>query len=162
MYQRKTVETWKYDAYRIWSVVLLLIIAYMGFHNLAEAQINKWDEEYQASIKKPVISITEHKVEVVTEYKIPETIEDKIRATFGEHGDLAVKVAFCESGLNPKAKNSTSSARGLFQVMQSWHKINEKWLFNPDINIQVAHGLFKESGNSFSPHWDASKHCWSE
>lgn len=90
-------------------------------------------------------------------YVVPETIEDKIRTTFKEDPETAVRIAKCESGLNPKAKNKTSSARGLFQVMQSWHRINEKWLLNEDINIQVAYQLWQEQG--WNP-WEASRHCW--
>lgn len=92
-------------------------------------------------------------------YVTPETIEDKIRATFTEDPETAVRVAKCESGLNPKAKNKTSSARGLFQIMQSWHKVSEKWLLNEDINIAIAHQLWHEQG--WVP-WEASRHCWGE
>lgn len=104
-------------------------------------------------------------VEKVIEKKVfvePESIEDKIRHAFPENPDLAVRVAKCESGLNPKAVNKTSSARGLFQVMQSWHKIDQKWLFDPTINILVARRLYNESGGSFLPHWSSSSSCWSE
>lgn len=84
-------------------------------------------------------------------------IEQEIRLVFGKAGDTAVKVARCESGLNPQAKNKISSARGLFQIMQSWHKIDQKWLFNPNINILVAKQLYDEQG--WNP-WEASRWCW--
>ncbi len=93
-------------------------------------------------------------------YVKPQSNEDTIRYVFGEYGDLAVKVAKCESGLNEKSVNKQSSARGLFQVMQSWHKIDQKWLFDPMINSLVARELFESSGNSFLPHWQASFNCW--
>lgn len=156
-YQRKTVPMWKYDAYRLWSITLVLIVGVMGFNNVIQAQIERMDEDYRASIRNPVVNITQHEIEVVTKYVVPETIEDKIRARFGDEAEVALKVAFCESSMNPKAKNSTSSARGLFQIMQSWHKINEKWLLNEDINIEVAYQLWSEQG--WTP-WEASAHCW--
>lgn len=84
-------------------------------------------------------------------------IEEEIRLVFGEAGETAVKVARCESSLNPQAKNKTSSARGLFQIMQSWHGIDQKWLFNPHINILVAKQLYDEQG--LAP-WEASRWCW--
>jgi hypothetical protein len=81
---------------------------------------------------------------------------DKIKAAFGKDGDDAVKVAFCESSLNPEAKNKRSSARGLFQIMASVHGVREKWLLNEDVNIQVAKQLFDEQG--WNP-WLASNNC---
>jgi hypothetical protein len=90
-------------------------------------------------------------------YLEPSSVEEKIQQVFGKDAKTAIKIAKCESGLNPKAVNKTSSARGLFQIMQSWHKIDQKWLFNEDINIEVAHQLFLEQG--FGP-WKASEHCW--
>lgn len=90
-------------------------------------------------------------------YKQPETVEEIICSVFTTNCDLAIKVARCESHLNPKAINKGSSARGLFQVMQSWHKIDQKWLFDPVINTRVAHKLYQEQG--WVP-WEASRHCW--
>lgn len=86
-------------------------------------------------------------------------IEEKISEVFGKDGDLAIRIAKCESSLNPRAKNKDSSARGLFQIMQSWHKIDEKWLLDPDINIKVAKKLFDEQG---TVPWNASKWCWNK
>lgn len=99
-------------------------------------------------------------VEKIVEKKVfanPQTIEEKIAVVFGEDAEQAIKVARCESGLNPKAVNKASSARGLFQIMQSWHKIDQKWLFDPEINIRVAYKLWTEQG--WTP-WEASKSCW--
>lgn len=56
-YRRKTVQQWKYDAYRVWSVALLIVIGVMGFNNVIQAQIDKWDEEYSKSILRPLVSI---------------------------------------------------------------------------------------------------------
>ncbi len=101
---------------------------------------------------EPVVVTKTH-----TKYLTPKTTEQKIAATFGNEADTALKVAKCESSLNPKAVNKTSSARGLFQIMQSWHKIDQKWLLNEDINIAVAYQLWLEQG--WTP-WEASRHCW--
>ena len=90
-------------------------------------------------------------------YVLPETIEDKICAVFKEDCGTAVRVARCESGLNPKAKNKTSSARGLFQIMSSVHQVKETWLYDADVNINIAHKLYLSSG--WNP-WISSKGCW--
>ena len=155
-YTRITTPKYERDAWMLFSMTLLVALVIGKLSFAVEAYIDE---------KNPIISpLADNPKEYIekTIYVTPTTIEDKIRAVFGKDGDLAVRVAKCESGLNPKAKNSTSSARGLFQIMQSWHKIDQKWLFNEDVNIQVAYKLYQESGNSFSPHWDASKHCWSK
>lgn len=86
-------------------------------------------------------------------------IAEKIKKTFGNDWEIALKIAQCESGLNPKAKNKNSSARGIYQIMQSWHRIDEKWLLNEDINIAIAKQLYDEQG--WNP-WNASKSCWSK
>jgi hypothetical protein len=88
-----------------------------------------------------------------------EQMKQIIRDVWGEYAELGIAIARCESGFNPEAVNPTSSARGLFQVMQSWHKIDQKWLFNPVINTHVAYQLYQEQG--VAP-WEASKHCWGE
>lgn len=82
-----------------------------------------------------------------------------IERVFGKDAGLFKKIASCESSLNPNAKNKTSSARGLLQIMSSVHKIDQKWLKNPMINALVAKQLFDEQGTT---PWNASKHCWSK
>ncbi len=155
MYIRKTVPKYQRDVWMLLSLAITTALVITHVANKVEA----YSEAHKEPLTTPLATTNKEYI-TKTVYTHPITIEDKIKAKFGKDGDLAVKVATCESGLNPKAKNKTSSARGLFQIMQSWHKINEKWLLNPDINIEVAYKLYQESGNSFSPHWDASAHCW--
>lgn len=97
------------------------------------------------------------KIVEVPYYITPQTIQEKICAVFTEDCKTALKVAKCESGFNPKAKNKQSSARGLFQIMSSVHQVKEAWLFNPDTNIQIAHDLYIRQG--WGP-WTSSKSCW--
>jgi len=136
----------KYDWLRL-GVVTMVVSACVGrFAMKVEAWITP-------PLLSPIADIEREYVEVYTQ---PDSIEDQIKAVFKEYGDQAVKVAKCESGLNPKARNKTSSARGLFQIMQSWHKIDQKWLYNPTVNIEIAHQLFQEQG--WEP-WRASNGC---
>lgn len=88
-----------------------------------------------------------------------ETIKNEIKEVFGADSELALRVVKCESGFNPNARNKVSSARGLFQIMASVHGVNEKWLYNPSVNIRIAKQLFDRQG--WTP-WEASRHCWSK
>ena len=100
----------------------------------------------------------EKDVPVIT-YTIPDLVKDQIIMVFGKDAPLMTKIAFCESGLNPKARNKESTATGVFQVMASVHGISRNRLENPMVNILVAKELFDASGTN---PWNASKHCWSK
>jgi soluble lytic murein transglycosylase-like protein len=59
-------------------------------------------------------------VTTVSETIVPLTIEQKIEAAARGAGidpGTAIRIARCESGLNPLAKNKHSSATGLYQFM---------------------------------------------
>lgn len=83
-----------------------------------------------------------------------------VREHFGHggHGDFAMRVADCESGLNPRAHNP-SGASGVFQVMPEWADeyravtglpyYDER--FNPDANALFAAWLVNETGGW--SHW---------
>lgn len=94
--------------------------------------------------------------------------------------DVAIAVCLAESGGNTNAKNATSSARGLWQIMVSDHedKIKqeiERWwgedgwpgknidapegyrmpdIFDPRVNTGVAARVYYEAGKSWKP-WEA-------
>lgn len=87
----------------------------------------------------------------------PKTTEEIIDYVFEGKAELAKNIAKCESGLNPRAKNTESSARGLFQVLAYTHDINEKWLYDPMINALVAKKLMDASGTN---PWVSSLPCW--
>lgn len=83
------------------------------------------------------------------------TIEEKIRAVWGPmEAKNAIRVARCESGLDPKAiayEPNGSISRGLFQINNvhegHLYKKNETAkLFTVDFNIQVAYTLWKQQG----------------
>lgn len=71
-------------------------------------------------------------------------LADKIRAAAQSKGidpDVAVAIARAESSLRPDAKASTSSAGGLFQVVdKTWREFggNPKKKLDPDENIRVG------------------------
>ena len=75
-----------------------------------------------------------------------------------EDVDWAVRIIDCESEGNPFAKNSRSSASGLFQHLASaWEKrsADAGWagapIWDPEANIAVAAWLFYEGGGK--SHW---------
>ena len=72
-----------------------------------------------------------------------------------------IRIAKCESGLRPEAKNPTSTATGIFQIIIGTWDGNkcegERWDFQD--NIKCAYKLYQSRG--FQP-WNASKHCWNK
>lgn len=72
-----------------------------------------------------------------------------------------IRIAKCESGLRPGAKNPTSTATGIFQIIIGTWDGNkcegERWDFQD--NIKCAYKLYQSRG--FQP-WNASKHCWNK
>jgi len=78
-----------------------------------------------------------------------------------EDAETATRIAFCESSYNPEAQNSTSSAAGVFQIIDStWHWItDEPWAerYDMETNVRVAARL--QSVMGFSP-WAESRSCW--
>jgi len=89
-----------------------------------------------------------------------------IRAEARKQGvpeDLAVKVAECESSLNPAAINTNkdgSRDRGLYQINEKWHpEVSDQQAFD----IVLSTRFFCESyKNNHLDWWNATKSCWSK
>lgn len=75
--------------------------------------------------------------------------------------DLAVRVAKCESDLNPEAINVNAKGsrdRGIFQINDKWHpEITDAMAFDIFSSTQFFCKAFKNGNLSW---WDASKKCW--
>lgn len=75
--------------------------------------------------------------------------------------ELAVKVAKCESNLNPMAVNeniNSSKDRGLFQWNDKWHpEITDQCAFDP---VCATKEFCKAVRNGHLSWWNNSKHCW--
>lgn len=104
----------------------------------------------------------------ITEKHLPEakfeTIEDIIRKIArSETVDpaLALRVAKCESGLNPAAQNINTNGsidRGLFQWNDRWHpEITDEIAFDVEKSTRAFCRAFKEGHLSW---WNATKKCW--
>ena len=75
--------------------------------------------------------------------------------------ELAVRVAQCESSLDPAAKNVNvdgSIDRGLFQINTKYHpEITDEQAFDPVTATRFFCKAFKDGNLSW---WSASKTCW--
>ncbi|HTK07062.1 MAG TPA: NlpC/P60 family protein [Ktedonobacteraceae bacterium] len=80
-----------------------------------------------------------------------------INSVFGPYAGEAMKIATCESGLNPHATNSTavggSHAEGVFQILypSTWSTTSQAAVspYNAYANIVAAHEIFTRDGNSW-------------
>ena len=75
--------------------------------------------------------------------------------------ELALRVAKCESNLNPKAININSTGtkdRGLFQINDYWHKeVTDEQAFDPIFSTRFFCKAFLNGNLEW---WKASKTCW--
>lgn len=81
-------------------------------------------------------------------------IDDEIREVFGKDADKAFLLLSCENSThNPDAVNTAgnypegSRDIGVFQINEYWQGVNGRFLFNPSINIRIAHDIFKANGD---------------
>ena len=78
--------------------------------------------------------------------------------------ELLLRIAKCESGFNPNARNKHSTASGLFQFIDSTF-INQaqareiEWTDknDPEIQAELAARMIADGGLG---HWNASRNCW--
>lgn len=80
-------------------------------------------------------------------------IQSYILEVFGKDGQDAIKIAKCESKLNPQAVGHNSDSVqstdwGLFQINDHWQKIsNPSFLLDYKINTLMAKKIFDSRGN---------------
>ena len=93
-----------------------------------------------------------------------ETVEQIIRRISRDEGvdpELALRVAKCESGLNPGAVNKNTDGsmdRGLYQINTRWHpEIQIDVAFDPEKSTRFFCKAFKSGHLNW---WDATKKCW--
>lgn len=93
---------------------------------------------------------------------IPDLIV-KICKEEGVDHELALRVAKCESGLRPDAKNvnaPNSIDRGLFQINSKWHpEVSDAQAYDPEFSIRFFCQAVKAGKLSM---WDATKSCWNK
>jgi hypothetical protein len=137
-------------------LVILLTWVAMQFGEHYEIKAKMYSPASDAIVIREVVpGMIEYREREVA--RMPLNNEEIIRSIFGSEAETALKVAKCESGMNEKARNKTSTARGLFQIMASIHGVKEKWLYDPMINTMIAKSLYDASG--WNP-WESSRSCW--
>ncbi len=105
---------------------------------------------YAAEVGAEITSEDATRISEFYSASVPEMIIDQFDGT--GHKEKALSVAKCESGFNPKAKNPTSSASGVFQIIRStWNAYAEagESVWNPRDNIRVAYRIWLASGRSW-------------
>lgn len=90
--------------------------------------------------------------------KSKETPEETIRRIAKEENfkevEILVRIAKCESGLKPKAKNPKSTATGVFQILHHGNLTIEQ---REDVEWSTNWAI--DHYNQGHP-WDSSKNCW--
>jgi len=79
--------------------------------------------------------------------------QDMIRQVFGQYGGQAIRVAMCESTMNPNAYNGILGAAGLFQIIPGTFASTSyagQSVYNPATNIRAAYEIFARDGHSWS------------
>lgn len=79
---------------------------------------------------------------------------------WGRHGktDLMLRVMWCESrGRHWVTNEAGSSATGLFQIMDFWHKLWAGDYKDPWVNAATAYQIWLSQGVGA---WNASRSCW--
>lgn len=92
-------------------------------------------------------------------------IRDELRAQGLNESEVEVmmRISFCESSYRIDAKNSQSSASGLFGLLDSTYLAHSKYPIEEKndwlANLLAATDLFKKEGTR---PWAASSKCWSK
>ena len=125
---------WKVKRHIFRLLIILFVItnAYTVLHNVAYAP-------------KSALAQYQHIAKPLTE---KEQIINYILERFGAEGQNAVKVAQCESHLNPTIQGHNldfSTDTGIFQI-NSTHAINAEYLKDWHVNVDVAFKMWSEQG----------------
>ena len=126
-------------------------------------------KEYQVDIRHGVMVTASTPIAIAYVSQVSEAesqvsaevsgVEDQIRTIAKERNfdaELLTRIAFCESSFNPKATNGTSSATGLFQILDMHGLTVEERM---DVEISTNWAINKINGGGLNA-WNASKHCW--
>lgn len=146
----------------------LLLIKHMLFPVILDdfiAPIRPWDIWLEEKI-----AISQEVMNKETEPRVQEmTIEEHIVYYAKKNWapvHLALKIAHCESWLNPNAKNKTSSAWGIFQFIDSTWKSNSKFYWRSGANKYDAESNIDIATKKIAREWTnarkASSHCWNK
>lgn len=134
------------------TLAALLVVIFLGSGRKTVAAKEVINDDSAAEAIEDFCSL----VDVVCESEL--SIEDKIRIAAKESGvdeETAVRVARCESTLNPKAQNKHSSASGIYQfTIGTWRWIGAEKAglnrFNADDSIKMFMAWYPQHKNWWS------------
>lgn len=154
---------------------IIWFIAFVSVFIPAMAYLNHWynsEEIIVSASYTPSITLTPSPTEQkVKEFEVVgnEYIRLMIKEVFKEDYDKAMllltgngKCGGENGNLNPKAVNTAGNTPkgsrdiGVFQINEYWQDVNAKFLFDPEINIRIAHKIYRDSGNTFKM-WSGGK-----
>lgn len=137
----------------IWVMVLTPFFSKSVFSisNPLLAEVQASSSEEKPSANNTASTSLGDKALVVSEARpqSPDDIKTLIRQEFGDQGDYAVKIAKCESQLDPSKigdKQMDYWSYGLFQINRTWHKYPEKVLLDPVQNVKIAKQIYDKGG----------------
>ncbi len=111
--------------------------------------------------KREVYDVIKTKMPIHSKIETVGQIIERIARDEGIDQNLAVRVARCESGLNPMAKNTNSNGsidRGLYQWNDRWHpEITDQIAFDIEKSCRAFCKAFKDGHLSW---WNATRSCW--
>lgn len=100
-----------------------------------------------------------------TELSVPELII-KYSDYYQIPSSLTFKIAKCESGYNPLAKNKSSTASGVFQFLNgTWQETRDQMGLNSSLELKldaeenIKTAIWKIANGGLNA-WNASKGCW--
>lgn len=114
--------------------------------------------------EEPPPIVVEENREIFTEEEIINYIE-KYSDKYGVDSDLAMSIAWAESEYYYKAKNSESSAEGVFQMLDGTWEYTMRKMGLPistsktQIPVSIEAGIFLLSKEG-TRHWEASRIRW--
>jgi hypothetical protein len=129
------------DVFKVLAVSMLVALAFAWVKRSMDVSA----EMVHPQPYSVIVVEKEVPVEVV---RLPDEVEEFVRAVFGKEADNALKVFRCESGLRAQAYNKNTNGSidvGVAQI-NSVHGVPKRYLENYKINILVAKQIYDASG----------------
>lgn len=155
--------------YILGGILILLVVlgCGIGYGVLQGEEIPSTTESHETIFKDRVLIPVATSTPPIPEtskvtYKstpFPIEVTKTPRVTFDSIHAILAKIARCESGNDPLAKNKKSSAKGLLQIIDgTWESFKcEGSVLNPDDNMRCGVKIATQSGLH---HWNESRSCW--
>lgn len=132
------------------------VVGWLANHNI----VNAFTAGFMGSAVLPNLIAKNGQNIQVSEEK-PEEIIRRVALEMGVDPELAVRVARCESNLDPKARNVNSPDsidRGIFQINNKWHpEVSDEQADDVEFSARFFCQAVKDGHLNW---WDCSKACW--